>query len=62
MQLYDLSKDAGETENLYEQYPDVVKEMSDLMEKYIRDGRSTEGPLQKNVPSDQWPGLSWLAD
>jgi arylsulfatase A-like enzyme len=62
MQLYDLSKDAGETENLYEQYPDVVKEMSDLMEKYIRDGRSTEGPRQKNVPSDQWPGLSWLAD
>jgi len=62
LQLYDLKKDAGETENLLEQYPEVVEELSGLLEKYIKEGRSTPGPVQKNVPSDQWPGLSWMAE
>jgi hypothetical protein len=61
-QLYDLKKDPGETENLYEQYPEVAVELTGLMEKYIREGRSTPGPLQENVPSEQWPGLSWMTD
>jgi len=62
MQLYDLSNDPGETENQYELFPEVVSELTALMEKYIREGRSTEGPVQKNVASEQWPGLSWMTD
>lgn len=62
LQLYDLKKDAGESENLAELHPEVVADLSALLEKYIQEGRSTPGPVQKNIPSDQWPGLSWMAE
>ena len=62
MQLYDLKEDPGETKNLYERHPEVVSELSELMEKYILEGRSTPGPAQENVPSEKWPGLSWMED
>lgn len=47
-QLYDLETDPGETENLYEKYPEIAKELRTLMIKYIEDGRSTSGAHQKN--------------
>ena len=47
-QLYDLSKDIGETTNLYNQNPEVVNNLTKLMEKYIAEGRSTPGPKQAN--------------
>lgn len=59
-QLYNLESDIGETENLLEQYPEVVAELSDLVQQYIESGRSTPGPVQENVPSEPWPGLSWM--
>jgi len=62
LQLYDLQQDAGETENLAGLYPEVVEELSALLEKYILEGRSTPGPIQENVPSDTWPGLSWMEE
>jgi arylsulfatase A-like enzyme len=61
-QLYNLERDMGETENLVEQYPDLVAELSLLMRKYIEEGRSTPGPALENVPSDNWPGLNWMED
>jgi arylsulfatase A len=33
-QLYDLDKDVNQTTNLYNQYPEIVKEMSDLLNTY----------------------------
>ncbi len=39
-QLYDLSKDPGETQNLAAQYPEQVKIMEALLQKIRRDGRS----------------------
>ena len=33
VELYDLDKDAGETTNLAAKYPDVAKEMSDIMQQ-----------------------------
>lgn len=33
-QLYDLSKDPGERNNLWEQYPEVVKELSQELKEY----------------------------
>ena len=61
-QLYNLQEDVGERENLVDQYPEVVEELTYLLEQYIKNGRSTPGPVQKNVPADQWPGLSWMEE
>ena len=40
IQLYDLSKDIGETQNVYEQHPDVVERLTALLDQYKTDGRS----------------------
>ena len=47
-QLYDLAEDLGETRNLYRDRPDIVAEMTALMERLVADGRSTPGVKQKN--------------
>jgi arylsulfatase A-like enzyme len=47
-QLYDMSKDAGEQANLYQQHPEIVERLTKLLEKYIADGRSTPGVIQTN--------------
>ena len=62
VQLYNLKKDVGETENLAESNPEVLEELTALLEKYILEGRSTPGPVQAYVPSESWPGLSWMAE
>lgn len=48
VQLYDLSTDVGERENLAEAQPEVVARLTALLEKYVADGRSTPGAPQKN--------------
>jgi arylsulfatase A-like enzyme len=61
-QLYNLEQDIGETENLAEEYPEVVEELSGLLKSYIENGRSTPGPKQENTAADNWPGTSWMVD
>ena len=39
-QLYDLSKDPGETTSLYQQHPEVVKQLKALLERSKKSGRS----------------------
>jgi arylsulfatase A len=54
-QLYDMSEDAGERNNLYAQHPEIVTRLTKLLEQYVADGRSTVGPAQQNdVPVDIW--------
>ena len=48
VQLYNLDDDIGEMTNLASEKPELVAEMSALMEKLITDGRSTPGAKQKN--------------
>ena len=61
MQLYDLAKDIGEKDNVYEKHPEVVAELRDLLIKQLREGRSTPGTVQKNTPPNgPWTGLQWL--
>jgi arylsulfatase A-like enzyme len=48
VQLYDLAGDLGETKNVAADHPEIVKRLTDLLQKYIDDGRSTPGPAQKN--------------
>lgn len=47
-QLYDLSKDLGEQNNLIDKFPERAKLMQDYFEEIITKGRSTPGTEQKN--------------
>jgi len=48
MQLYNLDADIGETNNVAAENPEKVKSMTELLEKQIKEGRSTPGTPQKN--------------
>ena len=48
VQLYDMEEDIGEQNNLQAQYPEVVSEMTQLLESYVENGRSTLGKAVKN--------------
>jgi arylsulfatase A len=59
-QLYDLSTDPKEKQNLIKNYPEVVKELTSILRGYIESGRSTPGELQKNHNGAiWWQGLPW---
>jgi arylsulfatase A-like enzyme len=49
VQLYDLSRDSGETENVAVKNPDVVRRLTATMLKCVARGRSTPGPQQPNT-------------
>ena len=48
VQLYDLSNDMGERKNLSAKHPEIVKELTALLQSYADRGRSTPGIPQKN--------------
>lgn len=48
VQLYDLSTDIAESGNVREKHPEVVEQMTLLMQRYIEQGRSTQGASQTN--------------
>ena len=52
VQLYNMKEDPGETKNLEEAHPEVVKELVDDLAKAFRDGRTTPGEKQSN---EGWP-------
>lgn len=47
-QLYNLENDPGETNNLITTHNEKFSELKSLLVKYINDGRSTPGTMQKN--------------
>lgn len=59
-QLYNLSTDPKETNNLIEKYPEVVAELTKILREYVEKGRSTPGTPQKNHNGAiWWNGLPW---
>ena len=48
-QLFDLSTDIGEKNNLQDKHPETVARLTKLLEKQIADGRSTPGEPQQNA-------------
>ena len=48
VQLFDLEADPAEKNNLAPNHPELVAELTALMQKYVDDGRSTPGPKQAN--------------
>ncbi len=58
IQLYNLEIDIGEQNNLYDKYPDVVYRLTKLLERYVKNGRSTPGIAQNNTGEpDIWRSL-----
>jgi len=49
VQLYDLSRDLGEKQNVQAEHPEIVTRLTALLEKYVADGRSTPGAPQPNT-------------
>ena len=48
VQLYDLSQDVAETENVQDRHPEIVERLTALLQQYVDRGRSTPGKPQKN--------------
>ena len=62
IQLYDLSNDIGETQNVYEKHPELVKQLTDILTNYLKNGRSTIGINQTNDGPSHWKQLTWLKE
>lgn len=53
-ELFNLAADLTQMDNQYKAQPEKVKELSDLMEGYVKAGRSTPGPQLKNDVEIIW--------
>lgn len=62
VQLYDLHNDISETKNIQDKHPEIVKELTQLLTKIIKEGRSTEGTNQMNEGPSYWRQLTWLKE
>lgn len=62
IQLYDLEGDIGEQTNLQAEHKQVIRELTDLMTQYVRNGRSTPGNPQRNDGPKYWPQLNWMTE
>lgn len=62
IQLYDLQADIGERSNVQEEHPEIVEELTDLLTRYVVEGRSTPGTPQDNTGGELWDQLWWMTD
>jgi arylsulfatase A-like enzyme len=63
-ELYDLESDVAEQHDVAAAHPEVVRQMTELLERQIRDGRSTPGPALHNdrdVDPKEMPGAYVLS-
>lgn len=60
VQLYNMKTDPFEQQNMEAQYPEKVKELRVLLSKYVEEGRSTPGIVQKNDGNYPWKQLSFM--
>ncbi|MFC1597867.1 arylsulfatase, partial [Planctomycetota bacterium] len=49
IQLYDMTADPSEQRNVEADHPEVVKDLTALLERYVAEGRSTPGAPQENT-------------
>jgi arylsulfatase A-like enzyme len=59
-QLYDLASDPDETVNVQAEHPDIVNDLKALLTRYVTEGRSTPGAIQKNDGPERWRQLDWM--
>lgn len=60
LQLYNLNTDPAEKNNVQDKFPEVVEALKTLLIKYIKDGRSTPGKIQRNDGEYPWKQLNFL--
>jgi len=60
-ELYDLSKDPGEENNVLDHHPEVVSLLEKKITKIVIDGRSTSGESQNN-DTGYWKDLTWISE
>ena len=58
-QLYDLTADPAETQNLADAHPEIVQRLGRQLRTAIEHGRSTPGKAQPTDLRD-WPQLAWF--
>jgi arylsulfatase A-like enzyme len=58
-QLYDLTADPAETNNLAAAHPEIVQRLGHRLRRTIEEGRSTPGPRPAAVQTN-WPQTAWL--
>jgi arylsulfatase A-like enzyme len=61
-QLYNLEEDIGEKINVIEQHPAIAEGLKKILAAYVRNGRSTPGPMQKNTGEEIWEAVKWLEE
>lgn len=59
MQLYDLTTDPAEKNNVAAAHPEIVERLGRLARRIVTDGRSRPGPPQP-VATAGWPQTSWM--
>jgi len=59
-QLYNLNEDIGEEHNLHNKHNEILEQYNEELSQIILNGRSTEGEVQENDGTDNWPQLKWM--
>jgi arylsulfatase A len=59
-QLYDLSADLGEKNNVAAAHPEIVQRLGRLMRTTLERGRSTPGAAQPYDRPESWEQVAWL--
>jgi arylsulfatase A len=59
MELYDLSTDPSEKNNLAPQHPEIVGQLKRKGTDIVLNGRTTNGPVQRN-DTGHWKDLTWV--
>ncbi len=60
-ELYDLSADPSEKQNVLADHPDIESQMTERISTIVRQGRSTSGKPQPN-DTPLWDDLSWMQE
>lgn len=59
-QLFDMEADVSERVNVIAQHPEIARPLRQLLARYVRRGRSTEGTPGKNTGEPYWQQLRWM--
>ncbi|MEP3477874.1 MAG: arylsulfatase [Fuerstiella sp.] len=60
VQLFHMTDDSKEANNLHAQHPEIVRELTADLKSLVEAGRSTVGDIQPNHDHQTWwPGLPW---
>ncbi|SEJ29120.1 Arylsulfatase A [Bhargavaea ginsengi] len=62
-ELFDLSRDVKELQNVIDQHPDIIESLMNDLKDYVKNGRSTPGGPQQNErnnPTGKWRQLEWM--